>query len=317
MFDFLGVTVVVVLTALFSWLALRAWRARRPVVKWAAFSLAGLLSLAGLAILAATLLGYAKLNRKYDNPVLSISVEITPERVARGERFGVFCAGCHAEDGTPPMEGSDFLGRDAPPIGTFYAPNLTPTHLGDWTDGEIIRAIREGVHKDGRSLLIMPSRMFRNLSDEDVQGIVAFLRSQPPVEPDTPRARLNMLGAIMANIAPIFEAQPPITEPIVAPPPGPTAEYGGYLASYTCTMCHGAELEGDEEFNAPGLIGAGLTWSDAEFISFMRTGVKPDGVEVDGQMPWKELSRLFSDDDELRAIFLHIYARFAPSASEN
>jgi hypothetical protein len=121
----------------------------------------------------------------------------------------------------------------------------------------------------------------------------------------------------MANLAPIFEAQSPITEPIVAPPPGPTAEYGGYLVSYTCTLCHGAELEGSEEFNAPGLIGAGLTWSDVEFISFIRTGVKPDGVEVDGeQMPWKDLSEFFSSDDELRAISLHLHTRFAPSASE-
>ena len=43
------------------------------------------------------------------------------------------------------LTGQDFLGEDAPPIGTFFAPNLTPVHLADWSDGEIVRAIRETV----------------------------------------------------------------------------------------------------------------------------------------------------------------------------
>jgi len=312
MVDIPSIVIVVALTGLFAWLALRAWRSPRRVMKWVGSSLAGLLTLACTAILVATLIGYAKLNRRYDNPVQSISVDITPERVARGERFAEFCAACHSEDDAPPLEGSDFLGEEAPPIGVFYAPNLTPTHLGDWTDGEIIRAIREGVHKDGRSLLIMPSGTFRKLSDDDVQGIVAFLRSQPPVEPDTPPTRLNILGAIMANVAPIFEVQPPVTEPVVAPPQGASAEYGGYLVSFTCTLCHGSELEGDTQFGGPPLVGAGAGWSEDEFISFMRTGVTPSGIEVDGeQMPWEVLSRFFADDDDLRAIFLHLQDRFA------
>jgi hypothetical protein len=80
----------------------------------------------------------------------------------------------------------------------LWAANLTPAHFKNWSDGEIVRAIREGVGKDGRSLVIMPSEVFHNLSDADVQAIVAVLLAQPAVEPDTPTKQFNVLGAIMA-----------------------------------------------------------------------------------------------------------------------
>jgi hypothetical protein len=61
-------------------------------------------------------------------------------------------------NGQLPLSGQDFM--EGAPFGTFYAPDLTQTNLADWSDGEIVRAIREDVHKDGRSLLIMPSNAF-------------------------------------------------------------------------------------------------------------------------------------------------------------
>ncbi len=105
------------------------------------------------------------------------------------------------------------------------------------------------------------------------------------------------------------EAQPPVTEPQVAPPAGPTAEYGEYLTSFTCAICHGADLGGDAGFNAPGLVGAGLAWTEDQFITFMRTGVRPDGRAVDGEtMPWEILSEFLSDDDEMKAVFARLAA---------
>ena len=76
--------------------------------------------------------------------------------------------------------------------GTLVASNITPdpdTGLGKWTDGEIIRAIREGVDRDGNALFpIMPYSHFRNMSEEDAQAIVAYLRSLPPLGPAAPAA---------------------------------------------------------------------------------------------------------------------------------
>ena len=205
------------------------------------------------------------------------------------------------------MTGQDFLGEDAPPIGVFHAPNLTPVHLNNWSDGEILRAIREGIHRDGRSLLIMPSKYLRHLSDEDVFSIVAYLRSVPPEGEAAPTNRLNVLGAIMVLLSPIFEAQPPLSGPVFAPPPGPTAAYGDYLASFTCDLCHGDNSLGDPSFPSPPLIGIPLAWNESTFIDFMRTGIRPDGSSVDAErMPWKEMSAFLRNDDDLRAIYAHI-----------
>lgn len=307
MFDVLGVSLLGGLTVVFGWSTRRAWKAKRRVGKWFGAVSAGLLTVMAAAIFAAVLVGFGRLNRKYDNPLPSLSVAATPEQIAKGERLGRLCEDCHSADGAEGLGGQWFL-EDAPPIGTFYAPNLTPTHLEEWTDGEIVRAIREGIHRSGRSLLIMPAQALRNLSDEDVLAVVAYLRSLPPIEPDTPTNRLNLLGAMMAalGVAP-FVAQAPITEPVVAPPAGPTAAYGEYLASYACTSCHGADLAGDEPSATPGLRGAGFTWNEDHFIHFIRTGERPSGPPVDGElMPWADLSEYFQDDDELRAIFAHL-----------
>jgi mono/diheme cytochrome c family protein len=307
MFDFFGVLFLALLLSVFGWLVSRAWRVRRPVLKWLGAVTAGLLTLLLAVALGAALFGYWKLNNSHENPVPQLSVVVTPERVARGERFGSLCASCHSPEADAAMTGKDFLGEGAPPIGDFFAPNLTPTHLANWSDGEIVRAIREGIHRSGRSLLIMPAEAFRHLSDEDVQSIVAFLRSLQPEGVDTPPNHLNVLGAIMANIAPIFEAQSPITEPVLAPPAGPTAAYGAYLSSFSCEMCHGADLLGNAEFQVPPLLAVPLAWGEEAFIKFMRTGTRPDGSSVDGEtMPWEDLGRLFSDNEELRAIYAHL-----------
>lgn len=307
MFDFLGVSVLLAVLVLFVWLARRARHLRRRALKWLGVAGAGLAVLLTTVVLGAVLFGYWKLNRNHDNPVPEVTVAVTPERVARGARFEPYCGGCHAPESGMPMTGRDFLGEDAPPIGTFHAPNLTPVHLDDWSDGEIIRAIREGIHRNGRSLLIMPSRVLRHLSDDDVQAIVAYLRSLPPEGTENPPNNLNVLGALMANVAPIFEAQPPITGVVTALPPGPTAEYGAYLSSFTCAFCHGEGLQGDPNFAAPGLMFVSLVYSEQAFIDFMRTGMRPDGSRVDGEtMPWEDMSRFLTEDDELRAIYAHI-----------
>lgn len=307
MFDFPGMFLLLLLAVALGWLTRRAWRAKRAAVKWTGTTLVGLLALASSALVVAALLGYWKLNRTYDNPVPQFSVTVTPERVARGEQFEHLCAGCHAPEDSRAMTGRDFLGEDAPPIGTFYAPNLTPAHLAGWSDGELVRAIREGVHRSGRSLLIMPSNAWHHLSDEDVQAIVAYLRSLPAEGSDTPPNRLNVLGAVLSLQAPIFEAQPPITEPVPHPPTGPTAAYGAYVSSFTCEICHGPDLLGNPDFPSPPLVAIPLAWSEEEFTGFMRTGTRPDGTSVDGErMPWELLGKLLSEEDELRAVYAHL-----------
>ena len=161
-----------------------------------------------------------------------IKVAATPEQLARGAKIARICAACHSPTENPPLTGQNLFGNGGPPVGTMYAANLTPAgEIKDWTDGEVIRAIREGIHKNGRSLIVMPAEVFRNLSDADVQSVVAFLRSQPAAGAPTPPTKLNVVGALLIALVFPTAAQTPITQPVVAPPEGTSADYGKYLVS--------------------------------------------------------------------------------------
>lgn len=101
------------------------------------------------------------------------------------------CGDCHTPGyflGKPdlahPLSGSD-VGFEMPGLGIRWGSNLTPdpeTGLGQWSDKEIITAVRTGIRPDGRRLIpIMPYGNFASLADEDAQAIVAYLRTLTPV----------------------------------------------------------------------------------------------------------------------------------------
>ena len=87
------------------------------------------------------------------------------------------------------LGGSD-VGFELPGLGVFHGPNLTPdreTGLGNWTDAQILAALQTGVRPDGRVLApIMPWHAFAQLTKQDADAIVAFLRSLPPVAHKVP-----------------------------------------------------------------------------------------------------------------------------------
>jgi hypothetical protein len=202
------------------------------------------------------------------------------------------CVSCHTPGSQLPLSGSDMLAKfPMPPVGTLYAPNLTPNgEIRDWSDGEIIRAIREGVHKSGRSLLVMPSDVFRNLSDDDVQALVAYLRSQPATGTRSPDNHFNLLGALFLNLSDFRTAQQPVggvTAPKPGTPPGP---------------------------NLTRII---PSWTEAQFMTFFNTGQLPDGSTVptvtlpsgysSPRMPWS-MVRAAASDDDLRAMYAYLHS---------
>jgi mono/diheme cytochrome c family protein len=185
--------------------------------------------------------------------------------------------------------------------------------LKDWSDGEVMRAIREGVDRDGHPLIIMPSEAFHNLSDADAQALVAYLRSQPASNNITPQRDLSLVALVLlgAGLFPTAE-QPHISQPVSAPPPGVTPQYGKYLIDITgCQSCHGPDLQGGTPGGfgppaGPNLRALVPTWQESAFVSFFRTGVDPYGRAVDpGTMPWKDIGQAYSDD-ELRAIYAYL-----------
>jgi mono/diheme cytochrome c family protein len=113
--------------------------------------------------------------------------------VERGQYLATImdCHGCHtggALAGTPDPElhlaGSN-IGFGIPGLGIFYPPNLTPdpeTGLGEWSEQDIVTALRTGQRPDGRELTpVMPWRSYAALSDDDMRALVAYLKSLEPV----------------------------------------------------------------------------------------------------------------------------------------
>jgi len=308
-----GLLVIIALAVLFGWLVWRAWRAKNVAVKWIGTILSGLLTLVLVAISVLALVGLVKMNTRRGNPVREIQIEGTAEQVSRGEHLAnAFCVDCHSLNGEFPMTGGRDLAKDLPmPLGNFVSVNLTPAGpLKDWSDGEILRVLREGVDRNGRPLVIMANTNVRYMSNEDLESVIAFMRSQPAVENQTPEPpdKPNLLAAILLGAGLLPEGQAPVTGTITAPPKEVNAEYGKYVVSYQdCTSCHGPDLNGGRQGQmAP--IGPSLRvvkgWTQEQFLNTFRTGVDPNGLVLKDPMPWKAIGRL--DEVELGALYMYL-----------
>lgn len=311
-FTYLSILVLVLLAILFLFLTRRAMRLKHPL-KWFSVFLTGLLSLVFILSVGLAAMGVSKGRAEHDIPVPEIQVAGTPEQIARGQYLAnTFCTSCHSLNGELPLTGGVDLGEDlALPLGSFVSANLTPAGpLAGWSDGEIFRALRNGVGQDGRWLVLMSSVRARNMSDEDIMAIIAYLRNQPGVTHEIPEPldRPNLLGMIMSGAGLVPEGPPPILGTILAPPKAATATYGEYIFSYQdCRDCHGEALHGGMQGQlAP--IGSTLLgtkfWTTDEFITAMRTGVVPGGDTIDPPMPWQSIGRM--DDEELTAMHLYL-----------
>jgi mono/diheme cytochrome c family protein len=294
---------------------LRTQRTKNSYLKWCGVALLLVVSLMSIIIAV----GLFRLNGR-TAPIPDISVAGTPEQVARGQAISNgFCSDCHLT--TSPVTGGFYVGGDFPvPIGSFVSSNLTPAgELSRWTDGEIFRAIRNGVDRDGRWLIIMSYTNARKLSDDDTQAVIAYLRSLPPAGTltENPPDRLNLLGVMMLGAGMLPRGWPVSTVVVTAPPKGPTLRYGEYLLSFQdCRGCHGYKLTGGVLGQAAPL-GPDLSvvrgWKFEEFAAAMRTGVDPNGHELNRQMPRWPIGRM--DDKELMAIYE--YLTHMPSSEDH
>lgn len=120
MFDIVGVALLVILIVLFGALALRAWKGKSRWLKWIGTILSGLLTTILAALLALALIGFYKLNKRYDNTLAELRVAGTPDQVARGEKLANICVSCHSQSNQLPLAGSNFAEKfEFPPLGTL------------------------------------------------------------------------------------------------------------------------------------------------------------------------------------------------------
>jgi hypothetical protein len=126
--------IMIALAVLFGWLATRAWRARRAIIRWPGVVVSGLLAVLCALVAGVALVGFYRLNAPPARPIPSLQVDPAPEQLARGERLAYLCVGCHSSSETSLDGGTENFASVA---GTIYASNLTPGgSLKKWSEGE-------------------------------------------------------------------------------------------------------------------------------------------------------------------------------------
>lgn len=291
----------------------------RNFLKWTGRILGGLVVLLVIAGGVMYMLGAAKAKQTYTVQTAGLTIPSDSASLAHGKHITEIhgCLDCHGAD----LSGKVFV--DAPPF-LISAANLTSGKGGlgsQYSADDFDRAIRHGVKKNGKPVFIMPSAAYHNLSDGDAAALIGYLQTIPPIDNELPQSQLRFMGTMLAGTALDLEfeirSEPARSEP--APPVGPTAEYGEYIASVTCSYCHGADLRGLESPPnpdsppAPSLIGAGQ-WPLDAFVSTLRTGIKPNGDSLRvAYMPYTVTQNMY--DEELEALHLHL-ATLADGATQ-
>lgn len=199
-----------------------------------------------------------------------IKIEVTPELVERGEYLAETvsgCIDCHSiRDYTKwagPIKseskggGGELFSEDMGLPGNIYSKNLTSFALGDWTDGEIFRAITSGVSKDGQALFpIMPYHSYGKVEKEDIFAIIAYLRTLEPNKNTPPKTELNIPMNLIVNLIP-KKAEHSLKDDY-----NDKVKHGEYLTTIAaCADCHtpmekgeyieGMKFAGGMEFKFP------------------------------------------------------------------
>lgn len=294
----------------------------RKILEFLAWAVAAFVLLAVLGLGSVYALTTARMHKTYAIEVRPVAVPTGADALERGKHLATVrgCTECHRDD----LAGGPVI--DDPLVGHLHAPNLTRGRGGlppEYSDLDFVRAIRHGVARDGRPLLLMPSHEFAGLVEADIAAIIAYVESVPAVDkPDGP-VTVGPLARVLLTLGEIKIAAEEIdhaaagTATVTA---GVSPEYGHYLAA-SCVGCHNPSFTGGKIAGAPpdwpaaanltAHDGAGIArWSEADFIHTLRTARRPDGTELNPVMP-----RVFGQmsDDELKAIW--VFLRSLPPAA--
>lgn len=289
-------------------------------------------SLAGLTAAVAGLSAFAAVSLPIRGEIAPIArpdpATWSAATIEKGRQLAALgaCAVCHTAEGGAPFAGGRGIET---PFGTVVTTNITPdpeTGIGNWSYPAFERAMREGVHRDGRQLYpAFPYPNFRNASEADLQALYAYLMAQPATSRRHDETRL----AFPFNLRPLLvgwnlmfnrggEAKQD---------PARSAEWtrGRYLVDGLghCGACHtprnalGAErresayLAGGEAegWDAPALnrLGSGpVAWSEAELFTYLKTGKSNFHGVASGPMApvVAELAQLPDTDLKAMAVYL-------------
>ena len=258
--------------------------------------------------------------------------EATPERLKRGAYLAEHVAGCtycHTpqEEGTNGPEvvrgkkgSGQFFNIPGLP-GTLVAPNITPdpdTGIGNLTDDQLARAIREGISHDGQTLFpMMPYSHYRRMSDEDLASVVVYIRALAPIRNPLPRTDIHFPVKYLIRGVP-----QPVTETVQADLSTPVSR-GEYLVNMSvCSECHtprkqgrpdaAMKFAGGQVFDPSGkVVSPNITpdatgignYTEEMFVKVMRTGYVGKR-QLSTVMPWQFYSG--QTDEDLKAMYAYL-----------
>ncbi len=271
-----------------------------------------------------------------------LKIEITTERVARGDYLAnhvAICMDCHStrdwsKFSGPPIEGTLGMGGEKfdqkmgfP--GTYYASNITPEGIARYTDGELFRIITTGVNKEGKAIFpVMPYEHYSQMDKEDINSIIAYIRSLKPIKNDVPESSSDFPMNLIINTIP-KEA-----DLSVLPNKDNIVNYGKYLTNAAaCIECHsqaekgkliaGSEFGGGREFilaDGSMVISKNITpdnktglgkWTEDMFIDLfisrsdaLALNTKLKTGTVNTIMPWTMYGKMTRED--LSAIYAYL-----------
>ncbi|MBI2687383.1 MAG: c-type cytochrome [Acidobacteria bacterium] len=255
----------------------------------------------GLAALACAGFGYLSLRSPNYLPAETVQVRMTPETIKRGEYiFTVMadCDGCHSERDLSKFslpvvprgrgKGWQFPSELGLP-GQVVAGNITPdveTGIGAWTDGDKIRAIREGVSRNGRPLFpMMPYQAYAKMSDTDVQALVAYMNTLPAIRNPLPETKLNF------PVNYLIAGSPAPSRNVANADRNSKLEWGKYLVTMGgCAGCHTPEEKGER---LPGKLLAGGAAFTVGKYKVVSANITPDPDTGIGKMGEAEFVERF------------------------
>jgi cytochrome c553 len=259
----------------------------------------------------------SRLNAHFDVQLQPIQIKRDSATLALGARLAVVkgCTDCHDKD----LGGKIFI--DDAVLGLLSATNLTSGkggHGRDYQEDDWVLALKHGVRRDRKPLVLMPSHEFTLLSEADMGAIIAYASSVPAVDRELPEKDLGPVAKVLTDMGklPLIPAEmiDHSRELIKQVKAEISADYGKYLST-SCQGCHRETMKGGDPI-APGFppvadissTGNAGKWTDQQFIKTLRTGVTPEGKILNpSDMPWP-MAKEFTDV-ELKALHLFLQSK--------
>lgn len=286
----------------------------KKILKWTGITLGVLVLLVVGFYIKASVSVNKRLDHKHTVAAQAISIPSDSAALALGARLvkAKGCTDCHGAD----LGGKVFI--DDPMLGRLIARNLTKGQGGlpsDHSAEDWILALKHGIRKDGKSLLIMPSNEFTFLSESDMGAIIGYCMQLPKVDRILPEHDLGPLAIVLSDLGklPLIPSETIDHNRMLIKEVKSeiSVEFGKYLST-SCEGCHRKTMKGGEPI-APGFpvvrdissTGNPGKWTDDEFIKTLRTGVTPEGKVLNpAEMPWP-MTKEFTDV-ELKALHLYL-----------